>query len=101
MIEKIVYSDIDVRFKMVYESMGKINNILDKNINLIKRESELEAKIDDILAYFKPVIPDLSPISKNGGEPTFEKANNLQITELQYSKWGEILKCYTHRKNMA
>lgn len=49
LIEKIVYADIDVRFRMVHDSMSKINKILDVNITKIKRESELEAKIDDIL----------------------------------------------------
>lgn len=78
LIEKIVYSDIEVRFKMLNDSMGKVNSILDRNIHKIKRESDLEAKIDDMLAYLKPESsnPDLSPSSKVPTESTtFDKTN--------------------------
>jgi hypothetical protein len=52
--------------------MGKIGLIVDGNINKIKKESELEAKIDDILGVLRG-FNDPSPINFDAKIMSFER----------------------------
>ena len=53
MIEKILHYDIDLRIKYLSNSLSKITHVINGDISKIKKESELQAKINDILSSFK------------------------------------------------
>lgn len=85
MIEKIVYYDIELRLKSFYAALKKTTQIVDGNINKIKKESELEAKIKDILSTFKRTpdinsrVQELSSYEKTMG---FSKLDDLQNSNI-------------------
>jgi hypothetical protein len=80
MIEKIVYYDIETRMRSFHESLSKITKILDGNIKKIKKESELEAKIKDIVKAFKQ-----SPNVGHQDIPVYDRSAGAKIEELQNS----------------
>ena len=88
MIEKILYYDIGLRMKGLYDSLLKINQNLNGNIKKIQKESELGAKIKDILSTFKQ-SPDRSMISVQEKEVPSSKHKRTQslskVDELQNS----------------
>jgi len=83
-IEKIVYTDIENRLRGFHESLSRISQIIDGNLIKIKKESELEGKIDDILAPLR-VFNDISPINKNTEFNGFEATNATPLSDLQKS----------------
>ena len=85
MIEKIVYYDIEARMRSFHESIGKITKILDGNIKKIKKESELEAKIKDIVKAFKQSPSDYASIGHHDVAAYERPAGFAKIEELQNS----------------
>jgi len=103
MIEKILYYDIGLRMKGLYDSLLKINQNLNGNIKKIQKESELGAKIKDILSTFKQ-SPDRSmisvqekeaPSSKHKRTQSLSKVDELQNRLNQFQKEIETLKFTT------
>jgi len=82
MVEKILYYDIGLRLRGFYDSLLKINQIINTNIKKVSKESELGAKIKDILSTFKQspaeqqTLPkEFSPSEKN---QSFSRVDELQ-----------------------
>ena len=85
MIEKILYYDIEVRLSGFNECLSKISQILNGNINKIKKESELQAKINDILSAFKQ-SPTRASASKHPNLFSYDKSGpSSKIDDLQTS----------------
>jgi len=90
MIEKILYYDIGLRLKDFYDSLLKINQIVNGNIKKIQKESELGAKIKDILSTFKqsPERPLTRLTEKEA--PKHQRTQSLsKVDELQNRKFIE------------
>ena len=80
-----MYYDIESRLESMKDPLGKITNILNGSIKKIMKESELGAKINDILSNFESLSEGPSSV-KNEGTSVYEKPVNItKIDELQSS----------------
>ena len=86
MVEKILYYDIGLRLRGFYDSLLKISQIINANIKKVTKESELGAKIKDILSTFKQSPAERQSIPKEDEfSPSSKDQSFTRVEELQKS----------------
>jgi len=83
MVEKILYYDIGLRLRGFYDSLLKINQIINGNIKKVTKEAELGAKIKDILSTFKQSPAERQSIPKEEFSPSAKDQSFSRVEELQ------------------
>ncbi len=91
MVEKILYYDIGLRLRGFYDSLLKINQIINTNIKSVTKESELGAKIKDILSTFKQSPAERQSIPKEEFSPSSKDQSFTRVDELQKSTVKKVI----------